>query len=62
MHYETRRRKRGGKIVSEKSTVIQVRLSEKLKQDLDGICKVIGNKQPSVQVRELIEHFVLDHY
>lgn len=48
--------------MSEKSTVIQVRLSEKLKQDLDDICKTVGNKQPSVQVRELIEQFVLDHY
>lgn len=46
----------------EKSTVIQVRMSEKLKQDLDDICKRMGKKQPSVQVRELIEKFVLDHY
>ncbi len=48
--------------MTEKSTVIQIRVSKKRKQEFDDICKTLGNKQPSVQVRELIDKFVLDHY
>lgn len=48
--------------MTEKTTVVQVRVSEKLKKELDDICNKLGKKQPSVQVRELIEQFVKDHY
>lgn len=46
----------------EKSSVLQIRISQKLKTELEDICKKLGAKQPSVQVRELIEQFVLDNH
>lgn len=48
--------------MSDKTTVIQVRLSEKIRDDFEEICKTIGINQPSVKVRQLIEQYVNEQY
>lgn len=42
----------------EKASFLRARVSDRLKQDFEDICKVLGNKQPTVQLRELVEQFV----